>query len=105
MAEEVLDIVAEEPEEQHVAKQVCGAAVKKHASEKRKQRDFKVGVAGAEVIKSKGDSAVHGSQCGLRFVRNSQLVDDHTCVCTNEGVVFVGRSTARTLVRTWNSGL
>src|SRR5258707_9865651 len=106
VAEEVLDIVAEDPEEQHVAKQMCGTAVKKHASEKRKQRGFEVAMAdGEQVIKARGNCAVHRGQCVLRSVRECQFVEEDERICRNEGVVDVGRGTSRIFVPKWNEHL
>ncbi len=48
MAEKIFDIVSEDPEEQHIAPDVCQPGMKKHTCEKRKKRHLETRVPGQE---------------------------------------------------------
>ena len=58
MAEVVLDIVAEDPEEEHVSSDVQEAAVEEHAGQDGEKRGVKSDVAAEEGRDSGGNSGI-----------------------------------------------
>ena len=62
MAVEVLDVVAKDPKEKHIAGDVQDPGVQKHAGEQRQKRGLKRSVAGKPGGEAGGDSGVGGHE-------------------------------------------
>ena len=84
VAEVVFDVVAENPEEEHVSCDMHKAAVQEHTGENGEKRGFEVSVAAESAADVGGDGGV-GHHEGLVLVRRqSDLVEEHDDVRQNE---------------------
>lgn len=91
MAEVVLDIVAEDPEEEHVAGDVQEAHVKKHAGEEGEEGGFEAYVAGEEAADVGGDGGVGIEKDFVLSRREGELVEEDDDVGQDEKRIDYGR--------------
>ena len=84
VAEVIFDVVAENPEEEHVTGDMHEATVEEHAGENREKRGFEAAVAGEDPADVRGDGGV-GHHEGLVLVRRQcELVEKDDYVRQNE---------------------
>lgn len=94
MAEVVFDVIAEDPEEEHVAADVKEARVEEHAGEQWQEGGFEGNVAGKESGDVRGDGGVRelegvllsGSECELEKEDDDVREDEKN---VNDGVGLV----------------
>lgn len=92
VAEEILDIVSEDPQKEHVAGDMQPAGVQKHAGEERKERSFEGGVADEKRRKARRDGAEGVGESGFRLGRESQFVEEDEDVDDDKERVDDGKS-------------
>ena len=84
MAEVVLDIVTEDPEEKHVAGDVQEAHVQEHASQEGEKCGFEADVAAEEASDLRGDGGVGQQEDFVLIGRQGKLKEKYDDVRQNE---------------------
>src|SRR5262249_52174260 len=90
VTEEILDVVAKDPQEEHIAKKVCNSRMEKHTSEKREDGGLQMSVPGKEVAEPGRHCAVDRCQHRLGTMRERKFVEEYGEIGENDSVVDEG---------------
>lgn len=92
MAEVILDVVTEDPEEEHIAGDVQKAHVKKHAGEEGEEGGFEASVASQEAADVRWNGGVGVKEDFGLSGREGELVEEDDDVGQDEKRIDDGRS-------------
>jgi len=96
VSQRVLDVVAEDPQEEHVSGEMQKAGMEEHARYQRQERDFKAGVPRKEGRKTGWDRGIRKEQGVEGTMRNrgfkTHLIEKYNDVGENQCDIHEGIS-------------
>src|ERR1700674_5474813 len=99
VSEEILDIVSEDPEKEHVPGEVEESGMEKHAGHQGHEGSFKAGMSRQESRETSGNRGVREEQGFIGPVRErrleAELVNKHSDVGKNQGDIDEGIGSRR----------
>src|ERR1041385_722892 len=102
MSERCFDVIAENPKEQHVAKNVCDTGMQEQAGQQRQKRRLKAPVARQQSGNARGHHGVHCDKHLERVRRKRNLMKEYRDVSQNQRHIHEREFTGRIFVAQWN---